>query len=83
VRRAATGGLILELTVPENDPKAIALAAKLREVLHGKGIKVATPTKVATIYVRNMDASVTKEEIATAVCGVDSCSPDDVIVNTL
>lgn len=77
-KRAATGGLILEVPGPESAEKADRLAALMREVLEGTGVRVARPTKSAEIRVQGLDDSITPEEVARAVALAGGCAEGDV-----
>ncbi|KOC61195.1 hypothetical protein WH47_07094, partial [Habropoda laboriosa] len=72
-RRARTGGLIFEVTGPEREAKAEALARRLQDVLQDRA-KVAHPTKCGELRVSGLDDSVTAQEVATSIATFGGCS---------
>lgn len=73
-RTAMTGALIMEIPGTENEPKADALASRMREVLKDKeGIKISRPTKTAEIRVLGLEYSIRKEEVVEAVMEKGAC----------
>ncbi|KOC58536.1 hypothetical protein WH47_10409, partial [Habropoda laboriosa] len=76
-RRARTGGLILEVSGPEREIKAEALAKRLQEVLDGRA-KVAHPTKHGELRVSGLDESVTTQEVANAIATFGGCQAEGV-----
>jgi hypothetical protein len=68
VKRAITGALIMEVPGPKGPEKADKLAEKLANLFAArKGVKVARPSKRGELRVRDLDDSVTAEDIAKAV----------------
>ncbi|KOC58651.1 hypothetical protein WH47_05396, partial [Habropoda laboriosa] len=81
-RRARTGGLILEVTGPEREAKAEALAKRLQEILQDRA-RVAHPTKCGELRVSGLDESVKAEEVALAIATFGGCSVEGVRTGTI
>lgn len=78
VKRAMTGGLLLEVGGPGKEEKAAILAAVLKPALHDKNVRVFQPTKWAELRVSGLDDSVTPKELAEAVAREGECQPEEV-----
>ena len=78
LRRAQTGGMILQIPGPENVAKADNLATKLREALSDLAVQVSRPVKSGEVRVMDLDEAVTQAEVAAAVAAAGECSPNDV-----
>lgn len=52
------------------------MASKLREVIRQEGVKISRPTMRAELRVRDIDVSVTADEIRDALAAKSQCSPD-------
>ncbi|XP_011858084.1 PREDICTED: uncharacterized protein LOC105555669 [Vollenhovia emeryi] len=83
-RRALTGALILEVLGEDAKVKADQLADKIKVVVGDtEGVKVARPTKLAELRVKDLDDSATQEEVKEAVAKVGGCEPHEVKVGPL
>lgn len=78
VKRAITGGIVMEVPGEASAARADALAAKLRETLAGMGVRVARPCKQAEIRLYGLDDSVTSAEVAAAVATASGCAAEAV-----
>ncbi|XP_011884029.1 PREDICTED: uncharacterized protein LOC105571164 [Vollenhovia emeryi] len=80
-RRALTGALIFEISGPESATKADTLANKMREAVAGKeGVRISRPMKMAEIRVKDIDESITQEEITQAIARMGGCDQGDIKV---
>ncbi|XP_049880311.1 uncharacterized protein LOC126376807 [Pectinophora gossypiella] len=82
-RRAATGGLILQVPGPDSAKKADELAARLRSTLADMDVHILRPVKTGEIRVADFDESVTPADIASAIADQGGCSQDDVKVGEI
>jgi threonine aldolase len=79
VKRAITGALILEVPGSDGAEKANKLAKKMANLFaNTPGVRVARPSKRAELRVRNLDDSVTAENITKAVAEIGDCSLSEV-----
>jgi hypothetical protein len=78
MRKAMTGGFVLELPGDRNREKATALATQLTRILDPNKVRVATPFRTAEAMVIGMDVSVTKEEIRNTLAAEGGCKAEDV-----
>jgi len=69
MRRAANGGVLIEISGPERTVKADSLAIRLREVIGGDAT-VSRPTVKADIRVSSFNDSVIKDELIAVVTDV-------------
>jgi len=69
MRRAANGGILIEISGSEGILKADALASRLREVI-GENAVVARPVVMADIRVSGFDESVIKDELIAVVTDI-------------
>jgi len=76
IRSAMNGGQMIEVAGTEKDAKADRLASKLREVIRQEGVKICRPTMRAELRIRDIDVSVTADEIRDALAAKGQCSPD-------
>jgi len=79
MRRAANGGVIIEIAGPEGAIKADTLASRLREII-GENAAVSRPVVKADIRLSGFDDSVIKDEIITIVTEYGNCLASDVRV---
>jgi len=77
MRRAANGGILIEIPGSDETTKADALASRLREVI-GHNAVVAHPIVMADIRVSGFDESVTKDELVAALSEMGGCSSCDI-----
>lgn len=83
-RTALTGALIIEVPGPENGPKADALASRIRKVLKNKeNIRVDRPEKMAEIRVKNLECSITEQEVRDAIMEKIGCRAQEVQMGTI
>ncbi|KOB72329.1 Gag-like protein, partial [Operophtera brumata] len=82
-KKAITGALIMEVSGPDCGPKADALAERMRVALADMGVRIVRPVKMAELRLKDLDDSVTPEEVAAAVAKAGSCSVDDVRVGDI
>jgi len=81
MRRAANGGIIIEIAGPEGANKADTLASRLREVIGGSAV-VSRPIVKADLKISGFDESVIKDEIITALTELGDCLASDVRVGS-
>jgi len=79
MRRAANGGVIIEIAGPEGAIKADTLASRLREVI-GDNASVSRPVVKADLRISGFDDSVIKDEIITVITEFGSCLASDIRV---
>ncbi|XP_011858938.1 PREDICTED: uncharacterized protein LOC105556455 [Vollenhovia emeryi] len=78
-RRGLTGALILEIPGENAQEKADTLVQKIREVVgDAEGVRVARPVKTAELRIKNLDESITQDEIRDAVARAGQCSSQDI-----
>ncbi|CAH2222456.1 jg24555, partial [Pararge aegeria aegeria] len=82
-KRAITGGLVLEVPGPDSAKKADALAERLRVALVDMGVRVARPIKTGEVRVMDLDESITKQDIATAIAESGGCLEQEVKVGEI
>ncbi|XP_011859073.1 PREDICTED: uncharacterized protein LOC105556589 [Vollenhovia emeryi] len=83
-RRALTGALILEIPGENAKEKADQLTERIKGVVgDAEGIRVTRPTKLTEIRIKDLDDSVTQEEVREAVVRAGECSPQDVKIGQL
>lgn len=75
IKRAANGGILMEIGGPEGAKKADDLAAKLRQVMGDKAA-VSRPMKKAEARIIGLDDSVTTEEVRDRVAEEGECSAE-------
>jgi hypothetical protein len=78
IRKAMTGGFVLELPRDRNGEKATALATQLTRILDPNKVRMATPFRTAEMMVIGIDVSVTKEEISNTLATEGGCKVEDV-----
>jgi len=83
-RRARTGALLLEIPGAEGPQLDDALADQLRTVLADKqGVTVTRPQKTAEIRVRNLEDSISADEIAAVLAERGGCHPEKILVGPI
>jgi len=83
-RRARTGALLLEIPGVEGAQKADALADKLRVALADKeGMLITRPQKTAEIRIRDLEDSISEEEVAVVLAEKGGCHPDEIRVGPI
>ncbi|XP_020298710.1 uncharacterized protein LOC109862955, partial [Pseudomyrmex gracilis] len=83
LRRTVTGGLLLEISGPEREAKADALAAGMWPFAAAKGVRVGRPAKCGEVRIRGFDHTVTPEELASAVASAGGCRAVDLKVGQI
>jgi len=80
-RRSRTGALLLEIPGTEGEKLADVLADRMKEALADKeGVLISRPHKTAEIRVRDLEDSVSADEIAAAMAIKGGCSPEEIKV---
>jgi len=79
MRRAANGGVIIEIAGPEGAVKADSLVSRLREVI-GDSAVVSRPVVKADLKISGFDESVLKDEVITVLTESGECLASDVRV---
>lgn len=83
-KRAATGGIIIEVPGIDADLKADKLADKMRTALCDfTDVRIARPIKTGEMRVMDIDESITPEDIAVAVAEAGGCSAAEVKVGQI
>lgn len=83
-KRAATGGLIFEVSGKDGRERAKALAEKLTELYDPSGpVKIGLPTKFGEVRVSGLDDSARLADIVAAVSRVGGCRADEVRVGEI
>lgn len=81
LKRAQTGAFILEVPGQDGAGKADALAEKLQEALiREEGVKVTRPVKTSELRIRDIDDSVTRDEVVMAIAETGGCDILDIKV---
>jgi len=81
MRRAANGGIIIEISGPEGAVKADTLASRLRDAI-GDNAVVSRSVVKADLKISGFDESVIKDEIITAMTEIGNCLASDVRVGS-
>jgi len=77
-RRARTGALLLEIPGADSNKLADTLAAKMREVLADEpGVVISRPVKTVEVRIRDIEDSISAEEIAAGVASAGECEPTE------
>jgi len=80
-RRARTGALLLEIPGANGATKADALAREMREALQDReGVIISRPIKTAEIRVKDLEDSISADEVAQTVADSGECQVGDVRV---
>jgi len=84
-KRAANGGLLLEIPGAAASQQADVLAARLRDMFpEDEGVRVSRPVKRVDLRITGFDESVTPREIAEAISHFSGgCGAEDVRVGTI
>ncbi|XP_046742523.1 uncharacterized protein LOC124409151 [Diprion similis] len=81
LRRAANGGVLIEIPGPDNSKKADSLAAELSTVIgekYGDAVLVTRPVVKGELRVQGLDDSVSTEELTGVIAGLGGCDPGEV-----
>lgn len=82
VRKAANGGIIVEIPGPQGSEKADILAKKLSEVMSGHA-EVTRPTIKGEIIISGFDDSVTTDDIFEVVGSIGGCRNEQIKVGNI
>lgn len=82
IRKAANGGLLIEVPGVDGTNKADILADRLRETLDSE-VVITRPVKKGDIRLTGVDDSTTSEEIAWIMAENGGCSPDVVKIGPI
>ncbi|XP_011884103.1 PREDICTED: actin cytoskeleton-regulatory complex protein pan1-like [Vollenhovia emeryi] len=83
-RKALTGALILEVAGEKKTEKANLLAEQIRKAVGNKeGVRVMRPSKMGEIRIKDLDESVTQEELQEVVAKAGECDKTEVKVGQL
>ncbi|KMQ90568.1 gag-pol polyprotein [Lasius niger] len=82
VRRAANGGMLIEVIGPDSARKAIALRNKLSDVLKDEA-QVTRPVVREEIRLIGLDASTSVDEVRDVVIGYGGCLKDYIRMGTI
>ncbi|XP_043604759.1 uncharacterized protein LOC122577493 [Bombus pyrosoma] len=78
MRKALTGGVVLEVPEDQKREKAAALAARLTQILDPSKVRVATPFRAAEARVIWIDISATKEDVRNTLAKEGGCRAEDI-----
>lgn len=79
IKRAITGGIIIELPGEQNNEKADALATSLRQAFQQtENVSITRPTKKAELRLSGLDDSTTTQEVKTVLADIGKCDPQDI-----
>lgn len=76
IRRAMTGGVIIEIAEDEKGEKANNLRDRLNAVLDSSRIRVSCPVKKTQVRLSGVDDSITIDEIKQALAKIGECRDD-------
>jgi len=76
-RRAQNGGLLVQLKGGSSAAKAKSLAEKMRRVA-GENAKISIPCQKTSLKLRDVDISISPEEIHDAIVATGGCEPSEV-----
>lgn len=83
-KRAVTGAIVLEIPGPDGENKATILRDKMEEALAGmQGVRVAKPTKMAEIRIKNILDISSPQEVTEAVSLLGGCKTEDIKVGEI
>ncbi|XP_063382995.1 uncharacterized protein LOC134669401 [Cydia fagiglandana] len=76
IKRAITGGTVLEVPGTTSGDKADQLARALAEKLGPEAVRVSRPVKCAELRLTELDDSITPEVVVAAIASAGECSTD-------
>ncbi|XP_011858653.1 PREDICTED: uncharacterized protein LOC105556182 [Vollenhovia emeryi] len=83
-RRSMIGALVFEIPGEGAKDKAVALSDKMKSVLvNREGVKVTRPQKMAELRIKDLDDSISEEEVRGVVAREAECDPTDVRVGKI
>ena len=78
-RRSMSGGMVIEIPGKDSGNKAKSLAEKLKEIFNNRSdITVNRPIKMAEIIIRDLDDSITPQEIAKTIALNGGCRKEEI-----
>lgn len=83
LRRAATGGILIQISGKDHAAQADDLASKMDAVLGGKGVLIGRPSRCAELRVRGIDVSVAPEDLAEVIAKAGGCRREDVRIDQI
>lgn len=83
MKRAVTGGLVLEVSGPECVKQADVLATRMREKLADLPVHIARPFKTGEVRVMDLDEAVSSTEVAAAVASAGDCLAAEIKVGEI
>ncbi|XP_020299231.1 uncharacterized protein LOC109863383, partial [Pseudomyrmex gracilis] len=78
-----TGDLMVEVLGPDMAAKADTLAAKMKDVLAGTGVKVRRPSRPGNVRVRGIDGTVSREEVLAVLAREGGCPEGEIRLGEL
>lgn len=79
IRRAITGGIIIEISGDQHSQKADVLANTLRQAFtNADDVTISRPAKRAELRLSGLDDSITPEDVRIALADVGNCSSHDI-----
>lgn len=79
IRRALTGGIIIEIPGEQNSQQADTLASKLRDAFSNhEDVAISRPMKRAELRISGLDDSTTPEEVAEILAEIGQCHTQDI-----
>lgn len=82
IRRAANGGLLIEVLGADGQERAKALEGRLKEILQNDA-KIVRPTIRGEFRLVGLDDSVTPEEVLYVVAQNDNCNEEDIKIGQI
>lgn len=82
IRKAASGGILIEIPGENRNKKAEELKNRIAGVL-GEAARVTRPTVKGEIRIMGMDDSVVPEEVADVLAVLGKCDPEEIKVGTI
>lgn len=82
VRKAITGGILIEIDNDQNREKAKVLAGKIREIVP-HGAKISIPVMRAEVKISDLDDTITREDIIEAIQNKTECLSEEITISNL
>lgn len=82
IRRAANGGILIEVLGPGGAGKALALKEKLHEILQDKAV-ISRPVAKCEIRLVGLDCTTSADEVLEVVASSGGCLKDDIKVGAI
>lgn len=78
-RRSMSGGMVIEIPGRDSGNIADLLAKKLKERFNNRSeVRINRPTKMAEVIIRDLDDSITPQEVAQAVAQNGECRVEEI-----